>query len=237
MQMNRVKRAIIMAAGVGNRMHPVTLATPKPLVKVHGVRMIDTAIRGLLENGIEEIIIVVGYLKERFQEVAADYPQVRLLENPWHDVANNISSIYTARDYLEEAMILEGDQYFLNGNVLMSDFEHSEYNAAWSDEEGMPWVVDTDEKKKITACHVSGGGKGYVTYGVSRWTPEGGRMLKKWLEYEFEVLKNYDAFWDTIPLLTHPEDFDLYVRPTDNDTHVELDSVEEIAVWDPQYRR
>ena len=55
-----------MAAGLGNRMRPVTLTTPKPLVKVNGVRMIDTVIQGLHENGITEIYIVVGYLKEQF---------------------------------------------------------------------------------------------------------------------------------------------------------------------------
>ena len=47
-----VKRAIIMAAGTGNRMHPLTLTTPKPLVKVNGVRMIDTVVDGLRINGI-----------------------------------------------------------------------------------------------------------------------------------------------------------------------------------------
>ena len=60
---NRVKKAIIMAAGLGNRMKLVTLRTPKPLVKVNGIRMIDTVIQALHENGIYEIYIVVGYLK------------------------------------------------------------------------------------------------------------------------------------------------------------------------------
>ena len=81
-----------MAAGRGSRMRELTEDTPKPMLKVNGVRMIDTAIKGLLENGIEEIIIVVGYLKERFQEVAKDWPQVKLIENPWHDKANTTNS-------------------------------------------------------------------------------------------------------------------------------------------------
>ena len=58
--MYKVERAIIMAAGIGKRMQPITLDTPKPLVKVNGVRMIDTVIKGLRENGITEIYVVVG---------------------------------------------------------------------------------------------------------------------------------------------------------------------------------
>ena len=54
-KMHIVKRAIIMAAGKGERMLPLTADTPKPLVRVNGVRMIDTVIRGLNNNGINEI--------------------------------------------------------------------------------------------------------------------------------------------------------------------------------------
>ena len=114
--MPKVERAIIMAAGLGNRMHPVTLTTPKPLVKVNGKRMIDTVIEGLHNNGISEIYIVVGYLKEQFAPLVTEYPGVRLIENPYFDTCNNIASLYVARDYIENAIILDGDQIIYNAD-------------------------------------------------------------------------------------------------------------------------
>ena len=116
--MNKVKRAIIMAAGLGTRMKPVTLETPKPLIKVNGIRMIDTVIDALHKNGIYEIHIVVGYLKDRFSELLKDFPDVDIIENPYYDTCNNISSLYVARNYIEDSVILDGDQIIYNPDIL-----------------------------------------------------------------------------------------------------------------------
>ena len=62
----RVKRAIFIAAGFGSRLAPVTLNTPKPLIRVNGKRMIETLLDAVVSVGIEEIIIVRGYLGEQF---------------------------------------------------------------------------------------------------------------------------------------------------------------------------
>ena len=60
-------RAILLAAGMGTRLRPLTLDTPKSLVKVNGRPMLETQIEFLREKGISEIIVVTGYLSEKFE--------------------------------------------------------------------------------------------------------------------------------------------------------------------------
>lgn len=127
--MNKVRRAIIMAAGLGNRLRPVTLKIPKPLIKVNGIRMIDSVIDALHKNEIYEIYIVVGYLKEQFSVAQENYPDIKLIENPYYMTCNNISSLYVARDYIDDAIILDGDQLIYNAGILDPYFEKSGYNS------------------------------------------------------------------------------------------------------------
>ena len=129
--MHEVKRAIIMAAGLGNRMRPVTLTTPKPLVRVNGKRMIDTVIEGLHDNGIMEIYIVAGYLKEQFYELENEYPGVTIIENPYYESCNNISSLYALFDGDVDPNSSESNEeegYYLPWNLDMEkygDFDNS----------------------------------------------------------------------------------------------------------------
>ena len=72
----RVKRAVFIAAGFGSRLVPVTLNTPKPLVRVNGRRIIDTLLDAVLAAGIEDIVIVRGYLAEQFDQLLYKYPMI-----------------------------------------------------------------------------------------------------------------------------------------------------------------
>ena len=89
----RVQRAILMAAGFGSRMLPITLNTPKPLVRVKGTRIIDTLIDALLAADITEIYVVRGYLAEQFDQLLYKYPMIKFIENPMYNDANNIVSV------------------------------------------------------------------------------------------------------------------------------------------------
>lgn len=234
--MNTVKRAVIVAAGEGKRMRPVTLDTPKSLVRVNGVRLIDTVLQGLLANGIREIYIVVGYLKEQFKVLEQEYPGVTLIENPWYGSCNNISSLYAAREHLEDAIITDADLIIRDPRVLAPEFERSGYNAVWTDEPTDEWLL-TVEGGVVSSCSRTGGAHGWQLFSVSRWSAQDGRRLRRHLEIEFEQKRNRDIYWDDVALFCHPDEYRLGVFPMEAGDIAEVDSLNELAALDPSYRR
>ena len=233
-KVHTVKRAVIMAAGKGERMRPLTLETPKPLVRVNGVRMIDSVISALHRNGIYEIYVVVGYKKEQFAGLEQEYPGLKLIENPDYDRCNNISSLYHAREYLSDCIILDGDQIIRNPAVLEPSFERSGYNAVWTGEETGEWLL-TVEDGVITHCSRNGGKGGWQLYSISRWTAEDGAKLRRHLELEFEERRNTGVYWDDVALFCHPEDYQLGITPMNREDVVEIDTPAELAAEDPAY--
>lgn len=234
--MHKVTKAIIMAAGLGKRMQPVTLETPKPLIKVNGVRMIDTVIRGLHANGIADIYIVIGYLKEQFKILTEEYSGVTLIENPFYGTCNNISSLYVARAYLEDTIILDGDQIIYNSDILSPEFERSGYNSVWTDGETDEWL-QTVEDGIVTACSRTGGKGGWQLYSISRWTAEDGRKLKHFLEVEFEEKQNRQIYWDDVAMFCYPNDFKLGIRPMNASDIIEVDNLSELIALDASYEK
>lgn len=215
-------------------MHPVTLQTPKPLVRINGVRMIDTVIKALHQNGITEIYVVVGYLKEQFRPLEQEYPGLRLIENPWYDTCNNISSLYAAREYIDDAIILDGDQIIFNPEILSPGFEHSGYNAVWQEKETREWML-TVENGFVTSCSRTGGSRAWQLYSISRWSHEDGAKLRRHLEEEFEQKQNRQIYWDDVALFCHPEDYQLSIREMHRDDIIEIDDLRELAAMDAAY--
>ena len=234
--MNKITRAIIMAAGKGTRMHPITETLPKPLIRVHGKRMIDTIIEALHENGIYEIYVVVGYLKEAFQNLPNEIKGITLIENPYFDTCNNISSLYVAKDYISNAIIIDGDQIVTDSTILSSEFENSGYNCVWQENESKEWMLTLDDHYKVLSCSRTGGNHAWQLYGISRWTKEDGIKLKELLELEFKEKKNTQIYWDDIAMFKYFDKFNLHGYPMHKGGVKEIDSLDELIEEDNSYR-
>ena len=229
-----VKKAIIMAAGMGKRMQPLSFDTPKPLIKVHGTRMIDSIVDGLNANGITNIFVVVGYKKELFEEWAKQYPEVMLIENQYYATCNNISSLYVARKHLDECIIIDGDQIICNYKVLEPDFSVSGYNVSWCNHETNEWLLDVEDGI-IKGCSRFGGMCGWRLYSISRWTKDDGEKLRKQIEYEFEK-GNTDIYWDDVPIFCYPDQYTLGVYKMDSNDVIEIDNLTELSEVDEEYK-
>lgn len=231
--MEKVNKAIIMAAGLGSRLAPVTNNIPKPMVVVNGVRMIDTIIDALHKNGIYEIHIVVGYLKHEFKKLNEKYNDLDFIENPYYDRFNNISSLYVAKDYISNAFIVDGDQIIKNTNIFNPVFEKSGYCAAWA-ESTNEWLMQV-HGNTVTSCSRVGGNSGWQLYGVSMWTNEDGKKLRDLVIYEFER-GNSSIYWDDVAMFEYFDKFDLGIRKINHDDLMEIDSFEELCEADERYR-
>ncbi|MBR1164609.1 phosphocholine cytidylyltransferase family protein [Bradyrhizobium elkanii] len=117
MMSNAPKKAVILAAGVGSRLRPLTELRPKPLVEVNGMPILYNALRNLEAAGVEEVTIVVGYRKDAIQYACGRQfgtLKVHYVETPAFERTGSAYSLWLARDALlaGECYVLEGDVFF-----------------------------------------------------------------------------------------------------------------------------
>ena len=231
---HRVKRAVFIAAGFGARMVPITLNTPKPLVRVNGTRMIDTLLDAVVAAGIEEIYVVRGYLGEQFDQLHYKYPQIQFIENPLYNEANNISSAMCARHLLQNAYIFEADLVLYNPQLITKYQYTSNYLGVPVDMTD-DWCFLTNKNRIITKLAI-GGTNCYHTYGISYWTAQDGAKLYDDIKKVYEMPGGKERYWDQVPLEHCLDHYQVEVRPCSFDDIIEIDTFSDLKKLDPIYR-
>lgn len=114
-----IEHAILLSAGQGSRMLPLTAERPKCLIELSGRTLLAWQIEMLARGGVKRIDVVTGFMTDMVDaEIAAIRdPRVEVTArfNPFYKVADNLGSCWIARD------AMEGDFLILNGDTLVSE--------------------------------------------------------------------------------------------------------------------
>ena len=232
----KVKRAVFLAAGFGSRMVPITINTPKPLVRVHGKRIIETLIDAVLAAGIEEIYIVRGYLGEQFELLQKKYPMIRLIDNPEYDGTGTISSFYYARNLLESAYVLESDLVVANPGIIRRYHFTSDFLGTRMDETE-DWYLKAEADGTIFEIGVGGAGENlYKLIGVSFWSQADGRKLASHIKEAYEGPEGKKLPMSFVPFRVYRDCYRVSIMPCNEADVIEIDSFAELQAFDEVYK-
>lgn len=222
--------AIILAAGMGTRLRPLTNDRPKCLVAVNGVPMVERQIQFLKEKGIDDITLISGYRAEALNYLKDKYG-VDIVFNERYETCNNIHSLYIVRDRFCDTYVLEGDVY-MDKNVLLSDIHQSTYFACKKKYEN-EWGLEVDAANRLTHINI-GDGDGFLMSGISYWKSEDCKKIIAHLEEVYASRDYTNLYWDNMVLDIYPE-LDIHVREIDG--IYEIDTPEELKEVEVQLKK
>lgn len=228
----KVKRAIFIAAGFGSRMVPVTLNTPKPLVRVNGKRIIDSLLDAVVAAGIEEIVLVRGYLAEQFDQLLYKYPNIKFIENPAYNEANNISSAMCVRYLLSNAYVFEADLLLYNPKIVKR-YQYTSNFLGVKKDRSDDWCFDV--KDGVITGQKVGGTFCYQEVGISYWNDEDGRKLAEHIEQTYEMPGGKERYWDQVPFVFYGNEYAVEIRECQETDIVEIDTFKELKAIDSTY--
>lgn len=228
----RVKRAVFVAAGFGSRLVPITLNTPKPLVRVNGKRIIDTLLDAVVAAGIEEIYVVRGYLGEQFDQLLYKYPNIKFIDNPIYNEANNISSAFFARKLLQNAYVFEADLVLYNPS-LITKYQYTSNYLGVPVEKTDDWCFEV--KNHIISKLAIGGRACYHMFGISYWNSDDGKKLEADIKKVFELPGGKERYWDQVSLEYCIKNYQVEVRPCTFDDIIEIDTYNDLKSIDHTY--
>ena len=228
----KVTKAFIMAAGFGSRMKEVTKDIPKPLVKVNGVRLIETLIDAFLEADIRDITIVRGYKKECFDLLLEKYPFLKFVDNDDYDKGNNITSFIRVADDFKNCYLAEAD-FLVNNAKIIRKYQFDTNYLGFPMKETDDWCFDEVDNHIVN--YRKGGKDTYQAIGISYWDEKTASQLVSLEKKEFFDKNNWDIFWEEIPLNIYKDKFKIQIRKINKDDIVEIDSLDELIALDHSY--
>ncbi len=231
----RVKRAVLLAAGKGARLAPITDKIPKPLIDVNGKAIIETIIEALLKAEVAEIVVVTGYKAEQFDILQKKYAAVKLVHNPLYNTTNTISSALAVKDKLCAAYIIESDILIKNSDIIKKYQYACNYLSAFFPRLENEWCFDIEGPRMVN-IRVDSGVNIPRLFGISFWSESDGKKLAKHLEELYATDGGKDCYWDHAPTKFYSDAYEIYYRMFDADDLAEIDTYAELQKLDKKYK-
>lgn len=227
----KVDNAIIMAAGMSSRFAPLSYEKPKGVLEVKGEVLIERQIRQLHEAGINDITVVVGYMKEKF-EYLRDLFGAKIVENPDYAKWNNTSTIMKVLPKLKNTYICSSDNYFMS-NVFEPYVYQAYYSATFYPGPVKEWGIKFNEKGRIT---------GISHYPIDMWCMMGhvyfsrefSEAFKPILRREFENDNTKLELWEAV-YERNVKKLPMYIKKYPEGVVLEFDSVADLCKFDQSY--
>lgn len=229
-----IRNAIILAAGKSNRFAPFTYEKPKGLFRVKGEILIERQIEQLREAGIEEIYIVIGYMKEKFFYLERKYPGLHLIINNEFDKKGNLYSVYVAREKLGNTYICCADHYFCSNPFLNDNPENISYRACvYYEDKFREFGVFSSDARVITDCHI-GGEDSLAMVGHAYMNSKFSAIFRSLMEREINDFGVAQMFWEEF-YARHIKELTFFVKKFKEDEILEFDSIEDLRAFDSEF--
>ncbi|WP_278372293.1 NTP transferase domain-containing protein [Segatella bryantii] len=228
------RNAIILAAGKSSRFAPFTYERPKGLFRVRGEILIERQIEQLVESGIKDIYVVVGYMKEKFFYLEQKYPEVKLIVNNRFGVKGNLYSLYVAREYLHNTYVCCADHYFVNNPFLDDNPKNISYRAC-SFKEGRfgEFSCDYSDADVITGVNL-GGCYQMALAGQAYFNDTFSARFKELLEKEINDFRVSSLFWEEF-YQHHIKELTLYIQKYNEGDVLEFNNIEDLRQFDSDF--
>ncbi len=225
--------AIILAAGKSNRFAPFTYEKPKGLFRVKGEILIERQIEQLLAANVEEICVVIGYMKEKFFYLEEKYG-VRLVVNNEFGKKGNLYSLYVARRYLKNTFICCADHYFTHNPFLTENKENISWRTCtFYSGKFREFSVECSDANVITAMEV-GGQDSYAMVGCAYMNEKFSSAFRQFMEVEIEDFGVAGMFWEEF-FARHIHQLTFFRKTVANNEVWEFDSIEDLRVFDSDF--
>ena len=227
----KVENAVIMAAGLSSRFAPLSYEKPKGVLNVHGEVLIERQIRQLKEAGIDDITVVVGYMKEAFFYLE-DLFGVTIRVNEEYAMRNNNSTLMLVREKLGNTYVCSSDDYFTQ-NVFEPYVYEAYYSAQFFKGETDEYCLQTARDGCIVGVTV-GGADSYGMLGHAYFDRSFSRAFVDILEREYDRPETAGKLWEDI-YRDHLKELRMVLRPYEEGVIYEFDSLSDLKQFDHDF--